>query len=61
MRVIVYTTNDKYRHIIYLTKTVAEMAKLTGKKANSIYSSISKHRAGVLRQPRFEFVDIEDD
>lgn len=53
-------TQDKYELPVAVAYTVAELARLRGVKESTIYSYISREKAGRFKS-KYKKVEVEDD
>ena len=59
MRLYMWVSNDKYQLPLFVSEKVEEVARVSGRNINTVYSSISKQRYGVVKNSQFLCVEVD--
>lgn len=59
MRLYMWVSKDKYQLPLFVSEKVEEVARVSGRNINTVYSSISKQRYGVVKNSQFLCVEVD--
>ena len=59
MRLYMWVSKDKYQLPLFVSEKVEEVARVSGRNIFTIYSSISKHKYGVVKNSQFLCVEVD--
>ena len=60
MKLYVWITQDRLQLPLYVSEHVEDMSRVSGYKAGSIYTIVSKARRGLLERPAFIKVEVDN-
>ena len=59
MRLYMWVSKDKYQLPLFVSEKVEEVARVSGRNINTVYSSISKQKYGVVNNSQFLCVEVD--
>ena len=59
MRLYMWVSKDKYQLPLFVSEKVEEVTRVSGRNINTVYSSISKQRYGVIKNSQFLCVEVD--
>lgn len=54
-----WVTKDKYQLPLCVSDKVEEIARISGRNINTVYSSVSKQKYGVVKNSQFVCVEVD--
>lgn len=59
MKLYMWVTKDKYQLPLCVSDKVEEIARISGRNINTVYSSVSKQKYGVVKNSQFVCVEVD--
>ena len=54
-----WVTKDKYQLPLCVSDNVEEIARISGRSINTVYSSVSKQKYGIVKNSQFVCVEVD--